>query len=134
MPSPDDKTFLDQFESCQLAPSDFNHQGHLRVAWLYLMRFDQEEATARVCQGIQLLATHLGVPGKFHHTVTEALVRIVALRMKDKLGNRFADFLAANNDLVANAKGILARYYSEEVLNSGEARKRWVEPDRHTIG
>lgn len=134
MPTPDEQTFLSRFERCQLAPPEFNHQAHLRVAWLYLMQFNLEEAITRTCQGIRRLASHLGAPGKFNHTVTEALVRIVAHRMKDQPTHRFADFLAANNDFLVNARDVLARYYSEEVLTSAEARRRWVEPDRFPIG
>lgn len=134
MPSPDDQTFLNRFENCQLTASDFNHQGHLRVAWLYLMQFNLDEAISHTCQGIQRLATHLGAPEKFNHTVTEALVRIMAHRMKHKPTTRFTDFLAGNNDLLVNARGVLTRYYSEEVLMSREARRRWVEPDRFAIG
>lgn len=129
----DDQAFLARFEQRDLTAEDFDHRGHLRMAWLHLRRFGREEATIRLCNGIHELATRLGAPEKFNHTLTEALVRIMARRMRKNPCRRFRAFLDANSDLVADARGLLARYYSDDVLYSARARKGWVEPDRAPI-
>lgn len=133
MPTSDDHAFLTRFERCQLDPAEFNHQSHLRIAWIYLNRYDLTAANTRICQGIQRFAGHVGATEKFHHTLTEALVRIVAHRLKQGSTSDFDDFLATNSDLLIDARGVLARYYSEAVLNSEQARHHWVEPDRIAI-
>jgi N-formylglutamate deformylase len=98
-----------------------------------LAHYDIEEANRRVCDGIRRLAARLGAPEKFHHTVSEALMRIVARRLERGGHDGFDAFLAANPDLLEDCLGVLAHYYSDERLNSPEARAGWVAPDRAPI-
>ena len=135
----DDDTFLAGFRNQTLCPEQFGHRAHLRMAWLYLKRYPLADACAYMCTDTRAFAESLGVPGKYHHTVTEALMRVVDLRTRGAGGpkhaaifNRmdsFDDFLAANPDLQADARAVLARHYSDDCLNSDTARLRWVEPD-----
>ena len=120
-----DAEFLSAFEALTLDPQHFNHLGHLRLAWLYLQRHDADEAVARTCAGIRAYATHLGAAAKFHWTVTEALVRLLAPTSHLP----WDGFLAANAALVANARERIAQHYSAAVLASPEARERYVAPD-----
>ncbi len=129
----DDSTYLARFDAAELGPEHFDHRGHLYMAWVHLARYDLEEANARVCTGVLRLATRFGVPGKFHHTISEALMRIVAQRLERGGRDDFDVFLAANPDLTENARGVLARHYSDERLNSPEARAGWLAPDREPI-
>lgn len=125
----DDKTFFAQFHDQSLNPEHFDHRGHLRIAWLHLKRYPPQEACARVCDGIHDLATALGAAEKFHYSLSEALVLIMAGRMQGSAPTDFEAFLAANPDLLADARGLLATHYSDERLESVEARRHWVEPD-----
>jgi len=130
---PDDITYLERFRRRALGPEYFDHLGHLRIAWLHLVHFDEGEARRRVCTGIRELATQFGVPEKFNHTLTEALMRIIAQRMQGRATQSFDAFLCANPDLLNDAQALLARYYSDECLGSERARTGWVEPDREAI-
>jgi len=103
------------------------------MAWLHLSRYAPAEATALVCAGIRDLAAQFGAPGKFNHTLTEALMRIMASRMADRPGLDFDAFLAANRDLLDDARGVLARHYGAERLDSEQAHARWLPPDRAAI-
>ncbi|GGB86649.1 hypothetical protein GCM10011352_10680 [Marinobacterium zhoushanense] len=129
----DDKTYLELFASRALGPEHFDHRGHLRLAWLHLVHFTEEEARQRVCSGIRELATRFGAPEKFNHTLTEALMRIIELRMRGQVIRSFDAFLRENPDLLNDAKSLLDRHYSAELLNSDRARTNWVEPDRDAI-
>lgn len=129
----DDDTFMARFERLDLGPEYFDHRGHLRMGWLHLRRYGLAEGNARVCDGIRQLATKYGVSSKFNHTLSEALMRIMAARMNDAADPDFDAFLARNPDLVEDARGVLARHYSDELLNSTEAHAGWVEPDRAAI-
>lgn len=124
-----DDEFLKAFESHTLPESEFSHRGHLRLAWLYLQRCPLEEAIRRTAVGISAYAASLGAEGKFHHTLTEAIVRIMHVRMKQARTLEFDEFLTKNPDLIENMKEILLFHYSEERLNSPEAKRSFMEPD-----
>ena len=125
----DDTTFLSRFATRDLGPEHFDHRGHLRMAWLLLTHFEPEEATRRCLEGIRDLAAKFDAPEKFGHTLTKALMRIIATRLDAESRGDFERFLADNTDLVDNAEGVLARHYSATRLNAPEARTGWVEPD-----
>jgi hypothetical protein len=125
-----DDDFLAAFLDCSIPPGAFDHRGHLRVAWLLLQRHPLDEAVERVCDGIARLAAHLGVPGKYHRTLTEALVRLMAHGGAASAELGWEEFLRANPALVSDARGLLARHYTPERLESAEARARFVPPDR----
>lgn len=127
----DDDTYLEGFAARTLGPEHFDHRGHLRMAWLHLARYDLEEANRRVCEGIRALAAQFGAPEKFNHTLSEALVRIIAARMRPS--QDFEAFLAANPDLVDDCLGVLGRYYSEERLQGPAAHAGWLAPDRRPL-
>lgn len=126
----DDATCLARFQTRELGPEYFDHRGHLRLAWLHIEHFGPQEARSRMLEGIRDLATRFGAPEKFHYTLTEAFMRLVAERMSRDPVARFEAFLAANPDLLTDARAVLAHHYSDECLLSGEARITWVEPDR----
>lgn len=128
-PSLSDDAFLAAFLEARLAPADFNHQGHLRAAWLLLQGRPLEQAVADTCDGIARLAARLGAPDKYHRTLTEALVRLMAQRGAADPALSREDFLAANAALVRDARGLLAQYYRAETLDSAAARQRFLPPD-----
>ena len=124
-----DDDFLQQFGSQSLEPVHFNHLGHLRLAWLYLKRFGLEQAIAKVSKGIVLYATSLGAADKYHATITEALMRIMAKRMQQSNFGNWQDFLQQNQDLVEDALSLLTRNYSKGLLFSEAAKSEFMEPD-----
>ncbi|MEJ2403004.1 MAG: hypothetical protein P8171_01745 [Candidatus Thiodiazotropha sp.] len=125
-----DENYLAKFAARELGPEHFDHRGHLWMAWQHLACYEVDEASRRVCQGIRELAVKFGVPEKFNHTLSEALMRIMAERMRGDSSNDFDAFLRANPDLDDDCIGVLARHYSDKRLNSESARSAWVEPDR----
>jgi hypothetical protein len=125
-----DSDFLAGFNACSLSPTAFNHRGHLRIAWIHLQMYTPDEAVERICRGIERFAAHLGVPGKYNESLTVALVRLMAAGGGADRALSFEDFLSANAELVAGAKGLLARHYSPARLESPEARQSFVPPDR----
>lgn len=129
----DDDVFLERFARRDLGPEHFDHRGHLRLAWLHLARFSQEEACLRVCEGIRALAAEFGAPEKFNYTLTEALMRIMASRMEAGDVEDFDAFLRANPDLLDDCIGLLAQYYSDELLHSAAAKQTWQTPDRLSL-
>ena len=124
-----DQEFMTQFEGLTLHPQHFNHRGHLRLAWLYLMQYPLEVAIEKTAVGIQAYATHLGATGKYHHTLTVAIVRLMNGRIQKSRHTSFAQFLDENPDLLNNLPQLLQQHYSQDLLYSERAKSVYVEPD-----
>lgn len=124
-----DQTFISQFEACTLDSQHFNHLGHIRLGWLYVTQNPLQEAIKKTCDGIQRYAGSLGAHDKFHYTLTEAFVRLIAFRQAENPATRFDQFLDQNADLVDNALALIHQHYSEGLLESKEAKLRSVGPD-----
>ncbi len=124
-----DDAFLAAFLAARLGRTDFDHRGHLRAAWLLLQRHPVDDAVEAVCAGIHRLATALGATDKYHRTRTEALVRLMAHAGATERGQGFEAFLRRVPELVADARGLLARHYSPARLDAPEARERFLAPD-----
>jgi hypothetical protein len=126
-----DRELIDAFLACRLDAAQFDHRGHLRIAWLMLRHHPLERAIEEICNGIARLAAHLGAPDKYHRTLSEALVRLMAHGGAASLG--WEAFLSANPELVTDVRGSVARYYSAELLSSAHARATFVYPDRQPL-
>jgi hypothetical protein len=123
-----DEGFVRAFESCELAGASFHHADHVRLTWIYVCQFGEQDATERVLTGIRRFATHNRSPKKFHFTQTCAWVWLIAAAQRGSADVKtFVEFIGAHPALLdANA---LARYYSKSLLESPAARAGWVEPD-----
>lgn len=128
-----DDQFLAAFLDSSMPPSGFDHLGHLRAAWLLLQRQPLNQAVETTCDAIARLATQLGVPGKYHRTLSEALVRLMAHSGGADPALPWSGFLAANKELQTDALGVLARHYSDELLASPAARECFLPPDRQPL-
>lgn len=124
-----DSEFRYQFENKTLPSAYFDHIGHLRIAWLYLQEFKLTEASQRVGQGIKDYAESLGAKDKFHYTLTEATVRIIASRLNKQNSQSFNMFLENNPDVVSDLKSVIKQYYSDKLLNSEQAKLAYYPPD-----
>ena len=121
-----DQEFLRAFEQHTL--TEFPHQSHIRMAWLYLRAYGPQEGQARIQQGIQDFAAAQGATRKYHQTITifwSRLVQHVIDTHPDT--DDFESVLTAFPPLL-NPKSISA-HYSAALLQSETARHAWVEPD-----
>src|SRR5216117_1829152 len=127
----DDEEIFDlvrRFESCEIHPADFRHYQHLTVALLYVRQFPYDTASEKMRTGIQRLAAAYGKTG-YHETITVfwlVMVRDFAVRADSEeaicaLANRM---ITSYED-----KDLVKEYYSEERLDSSEAKQGWLEPD-----
>ncbi|MCV2884023.1 hypothetical protein OE749_04885 [Aestuariibacter sp. AA17] len=124
-----DKDFQNQFEKLTLDHQYFDHLGHLRIAWLYLMQSDLEQAVDSTCNGIRSYAESLGAKDKFNFTISYALVMIISNRMNAEKQSNWQNFLNKNRDLADDALGILCKHYNKSTLFSEDARKQLILPD-----
>lgn len=108
----------------------FHHSDHVRVAWLYLERFDALTALGRFAEGLQHFAAAQGQAGLYHETITWAYLLLIRERRAQAAGETWEGFKARNADLFLWQPSILSRYYRDETLASDLARRVFVLPDR----
>src|SRR5262249_4012412 len=120
--------FARAFERGDIAPQDFHHRDHLRLAWTYLGECrSTEDAVDRVAAGIRRFAAAAGASEKYHQTLTVFWTRaLVLVRAALPDGAALEEALHARSGLLD--KDLPLTYYSRERLFSDEARRVWVEP------
>ena len=116
------------FENLAIAPDDFDHSAHCQVAWSYLHSYPLWEAIARFDQAIRHYTEAVGAADKYHATITGAMMLLIAQRMDGE--ESWVEFHAHHGELVADAKGLISRYYSPDLLTDSQAKQRFQLPDR----
>ena len=118
-----DADFLAAIENCSYPIADFHHAEHLRLGWLLLSRMDWMAASARAARAIRRLTQHYGRADRYHETVTQAWMRLLASHEEQD----FSEFLTLHGDRLS--LDLLCRHWRRETLMSNDARAHWVEPD-----
>lgn len=128
-----DRRFLADFEAGRIAPNDFHHREHLRLAYAYLCELPVSDAQARMKSALLDFLARNGVdPQKYHETLTGAWLLAVRHFMAGPDSYASADaFIDANAELLDTR--IMQTHYSEGRLFSEQARAMFVEPDRDPI-
>ncbi len=130
--SEEDRKFRLAFEACTVAPSQFNHEAHVRLAYVYLTEHDTDAAVQKMRDALLKFLEHNSVPrSKFHETLTRAWVLAVQHFMNRSSSTSAADFIAKNPELLDSK--IMLTHYSASVLFSADARASFVEPDLDPI-
>ncbi len=119
---------IERFESGQIDADRFDHEAHVYVAWLFVTRLELADAIARFDSALRRLTAKLGVPEKYHATITWFFLLLVAERSRYNEG--WQAFKTRNPELIRDSKVTLNRYYSEARLFSDLARRQFVLPDR----
>ena len=128
----DDQAFLKAFEDGTLAPNQFTHEAHIRMAWLYLRAYDWDEGITHIQDGIQQFAKRVGASTKYHKTITVFWARIVLHMIHDQPTiERFEDFMVHFPQVLDSR--LINRHYSAGLLVTPEARQAWVEPDLRAL-
>jgi hypothetical protein len=128
----DDDILLQQFEDCTYPFEQWHHRAHVKVAWIYLTRYDFETAAQKLRDGIRAYnATNHVVEGPasgYHETMTMAWFRIIHATMQvhgpKDTADEFFDFHPQ-----LGQKKILRLFYSPELFMSPRAKVEFVEPD-----
>ncbi|MDH3374067.1 MAG: hypothetical protein OEM85_11880 [Gammaproteobacteria bacterium] len=117
------------FEDGALDVAAFDHEAHVYVAWLYLNELPLLDAIDRFSAALKKLTTSLGVPGKYHETITWFFMMLIAERRQRTTSSDWFSFRRSNADLFDRKEKILNRYYSKDVLGSRQARQSFVLPN-----
>lgn len=120
---------VEAFEKATLDPAGFDHEAHILVAWHYLQELSLLDAIKRFTSAIKQLTRALGVPSKYHETITWFYLIKIAERCKAAPGADWPAFRAANADLFAWRPSLVEKHYSKALLASETARRMFVLPD-----
>lgn len=131
--SADDAEFQRAFAACEVAPGEFDHAAHVRLAYIYLCASSVEDAGAKMKASLLAFLAHLGVDSrKYHETITRAWIMAVRHFMTNsKDCNSSHEFIAANPELLDSK--IMLTHYSADVLFSAGARQSFIEPNIQSI-
>jgi hypothetical protein len=106
---------------------EFGHREHIRLAWRELRRHDRDLALDRIEASIRHVAAAHGAPGKYHRTITEAWVALVAHHLDEAPSLGFDGFVERFPALLD--RHLLDRHFSRELLAAPAAREGSVAPD-----
>ena len=97
-----DEELIASFELGTLAPMAFGHREHVRVAWIYLTRYEPAEAERRMLTGLRAFATRAGKPDKFDGPLTRAWMAAIADATRAQPAS-FDELVSARPDLLDRA-------------------------------
>jgi len=103
-----DLEFEQQFASRVLAPRLFNHEAHLRLAWIHISKYGIDKAVENIRTQLQNFVGINGAADKYSETVTIAAVRAVDHFMRKSTTNNFKDFIMENHRLKFQFKELLS--------------------------
>lgn len=125
---PEPRLGIEQFEAGDIEAENFDHEAHVYMGWLYVQAFDLADAVARFDSALRRLTARLGVPGKYHATITWLFLVLINERARPH--ENWGEFQSRNEALFRDTKSTLQRYYSDTLLFSDAARRHFVLPDK----
>ena len=131
----EDTVFLKSIERASFSAKDFDHRAHLRLAYIYLVRYqDISQANKAVEKALIGLLRAAGVDpdAKYHQTLTTAWLMAVWHFMNNAGNTESADEFIDKNSKLLNSK-IMLSHYTEKRLFSDESRRTFVAPDLEPI-
>ena len=124
-----DIEFEQQFASCALDPSIFDHEAHLRLAYIHIKKYGEEMARGNLCNQLVAFVDHLGVAEKYNTTLTIAAIKAVHHFMKKTTATDFKGLLIEFPRLKNDFKGLMAAHYGFDIYTSKKAKRTFLAPD-----
>jgi len=124
-----DAEFEVAFSKGTLSPTLFDHEAHLRLAWIHINKYGIDSAIDNICVQLKDYVVQHGVADKFNATVTIAAIRAVYHFKLKSESNNFCDFIQEFPKLKNNFKELLGCHYITDIFNSTAARKNYIEPE-----
>jgi len=124
-----DSEFEQKFKSCELDPTLFNHEAHLRLAHIHIGKYGHDQAIKNICDQLVAYVTHLGATNKYNTTLTVAAVKAVYHFMQKSKANDFEGFIEEFPQLKFEFKILMQCHYEFDIFNSQKAKNTFLEPD-----
>ncbi len=124
-----DAEFENQFASAQLNPSLFSHEAHLRLAYIHISKYGEEQAITNITSQIWRYVKKLGAEDKFNKTLTVAAIKAIHHFMQKSESDNFKDLIIEFPRLKLRFRELMAAHYKVDIYNSLIAKKQFLEPD-----
>jgi hypothetical protein len=122
---------VERFESCVVAPTEFDHGAHLAVALWYLSRLPYAVAAGRMRAALLRYTAHHNARSHYNETLTIFWLRLVR-RFLVQLVDGDERSLSERADELLSTYGnskLVFEYYSRALVETPEAKTTWIEPD-----
>jgi hypothetical protein len=103
-----DEEFAGAVEECTLNPEAFNHEAHLRLAWVLIRRHGLSKATELLCCQIERFDRVYGNGRKFDRELTETAARLIHRYQNRSNSETFNEFLRTNPLMLLNFRELLS--------------------------
>jgi len=124
-----DQQFEQMFDEGTLNPQLFNHEAHIRLAWIHITKYGVEEAIKNICSQLLNFVTNHGVKDKYNETLTIAATKAVYHFILKSKSDNFRSFITEFPRLKTHFKELMDSHYSNDTYFSEKAKKSFVEPD-----
>lgn len=124
-----DSEFESAFREGTLSPALFDHEAHLRLAWIHLRTYGLEQAISNICSQLKAFTIKAGAAHKYHHTLTIAAIKTVHHFMQKSRSESFRDFVEEFSRLRTHFRDLIFAHYSMDIFKMEQARQQWLEPD-----
>ena len=127
----DDDQLWAAFGTSALGASQWTHETHVRTAFLFVQRFELDEAHLRMRAGIIRLNERHGLVESsargYFETLTRVWLVLVSVARRRSGASSSQELLARCPELLD--KALPAKHYSKTLLATARARAIFVEPD-----
>ncbi|MEP0262888.1 hypothetical protein [Dokdonia sp.] len=124
-----DTDFAEQFKNGSLNPEIFNHEAHLRLAWIYISTFGLKQAEHQIQDQLQKFVEIIGAKDKYHKTLTIVAIKIVNHFFQKSKSDNFTDFIDEYSQLKTDFKELINTHYSFDIFGSEKAKTEFLKPD-----
>jgi len=124
-----DFEFKNQFENCELNPSLFSHEAHLRLAWIHINTYGIDVALSNIPSQIKNFVKRVGAEDKYNETLTLAAIKAVYHFMLKSESNTFKNFIKEFPRLKNSFRNLIDTHYGFDIFNSELAKSQFLEPD-----
>jgi ribosomal protein S18 acetylase RimI-like enzyme len=128
----DDEHFVTEFEALRWPLERWHHRDHVKLAYLYLIRYGLAEAAEQLRDGIKAHNAARGIvdspTGGYHETMTQAWLRLINVVLCEYGPAESADAFCEAHPELSQVK-TLRLFYSRERFMSARAKSEFVEPD-----
>ena len=121
--------FIKAFQDCSLPPTVFNHEAHLRLAWLYLTQLGLDNTILSMQNDLKNYVAHWGASDKYNTTLTIASIHAVHHFLLKSKSNTFSEFITEFPRLKYQFKEVLACHYKTDIFNNKSAKQVYLEPE-----
>ncbi|QSE98694.1 hypothetical protein [Fulvivirga lutea] len=124
-----DSDFENKFNRCELNPSDFSHEAHLRLAWININKYGIKQAEINIQHQLRKYVEFFGAKDKYNITLTLAAIEAVYHFILKSNSDNFKDFITEFPRLKYNFKELIDCHYSFDIYHFEKAKKEFLQPD-----